>query len=218
MLTAHIPWVKAFSEDKFFRAFIHARDTVAHFQRSVPLSHEAAELFQTMFDPSPSRRPTLSKLRQMVEKIDTFWMTDDEIANGSSAVRRVVAHCSGVEFQAVPPPAPVPQAKREKRETDVRVEKWLKDMEMVPSSSWCNNDAPVAHAKESRGGDTFPPQWTSPVPAPGGSCQTPSAEPSSGGPITPEQAPAVNVGANGKGEGGVRIDDALSSLELNAAS
>lgn len=169
-----------------------------------------------MFDPSPSRRPTLAKLRQMIENIETFWMTDDEIANGSSAVKKVVVHCSGVDLKAVPPPAPpVPQPKRE---ADVRVEEWLKNMEMILSSSWCNNDPPVAHAKESRGGDTFPPQWNSPAPAPDGSCTTESTVSSSRGPITPEQAPVAGVGMNGKGEGDVGIDDPLSALELNAAS
>ncbi|KAI0089703.1 kinase-like domain-containing protein [Irpex rosettiformis] len=218
LLTAHLPWAKAFSEDKFFRAFRRdIKDTsTPHFMKTVPISKSAATLFQSMFSPVPSKRLTLSQLRQAVEKIDTFWMTDDEIATSPSvAVKHIAVHCSGKPLPSRS--SPVQHTRVVKREADKRVEKWLANMENVPSASWCNNKPGRAKEAEVDDGDSFSPQWTPPQPILNGLDPTPSTDSSSDGPITPDQAPVFKVAVNQKGVQGAGVDESLSALELNAA-
>ncbi|KAI0808913.1 kinase-like domain-containing protein [Irpex lacteus] len=224
LVTAHLPWNKAVYKDRFFHAFLKDQDPL-HFQKALPISEDAAKLFYTLFRSTQRSRPSISKLRRAVENIDTFWMSNDEILRASDTVKRIESFCSGQQV-TVPPLAPrqtpaAAAAPRPKREADVRVEKWLAQMQMEPSASWCNNAPPATicdKGEEEDDSDSFPSQWVAPAPIKVELYPTPSTESYSGGPITPDQIPVVAGAVHGKGGVELGIEDPLSALDLDASS
>lgn len=92
MISGHNPWKRAVMTDDCFRAFI--RDP-GFLRTMLPISISANDILQKIFV-SPTRRLTLPKLRRMIVNIDTFFMSDDEIAQSSVYVQWAAASYMGL--------------------------------------------------------------------------------------------------------------------------
>ncbi|EKM56910.1 uncharacterized protein PHACADRAFT_183478 [Phanerochaete carnosa HHB-10118-sp] len=90
MVTSRTPWSKALTTDDCFCDFMLHEE---YLREMLPISEGANAIFRRIFVLEPSQRITLSELRQAVFELDTFFMSDDEIARGSEAVRMAAAHC-----------------------------------------------------------------------------------------------------------------------------
>ena len=79
----------------------------------LPVSREAQHLFRRIFTLDPAERITLTELRQEIIALDTFFMSDADIAIAGSPVRIAVSHC-GYHIPAAldaPPPSPKAEVK-----------------------------------------------------------------------------------------------------------
>ncbi|KAJ3558251.1 hypothetical protein NM688_g1030 [Phlebia brevispora] len=93
MISGHNPWKRAVMTDDCFRAFI--RDP--NFLRTMlPISKAANNILQRIFV-SPPRRIRLARLRELVVQADTFFMSDDEIAEANVHVQSAAASYLGVQ-------------------------------------------------------------------------------------------------------------------------
>ena len=96
MITGRSPWGKALTTDKCFREFLLHED---YLREMLPISKGANDIFRQIFAYEPSERITLTALRKAIVGLDTFFMTDVEIAHASDSVRMAASHC-GVHIKA----------------------------------------------------------------------------------------------------------------------
>ena len=103
MITSRSPWTKAVTSDGCFVDFLLNEN---YLREMLPISEGANALFRRIFAFEPSERITLSALRKEIIALDTFFMTDDEIARAGSVVQDAAAYC-GVHVQPIEgaPPA-----------------------------------------------------------------------------------------------------------------
>ncbi len=80
--------------DDCFRAFVHDPTFI---RNMLPISSAADGILRRIFV-RPSRRISLSKLRQLVLDADTFFMTDDEIALSTPYVQLAAASYLGSQL------------------------------------------------------------------------------------------------------------------------
>ncbi|GJE86684.1 serine/threonine protein kinase-like protein [Phanerochaete sordida] len=90
MISSRTPWTKALSSDDCFMDFLMNEN---YLREMLPISEGANTLFRRVFAYDPEQRMTLPELRQAVAELDTFFMSDVEIARGPDAVRATAAHC-----------------------------------------------------------------------------------------------------------------------------
>lgn len=90
MITSRTPWSKAVTSDDCFCDFLLHED---YLREMLPISEGANAIFRRIFVYEPSQRITLPELRQAVLELDTFFMSDDEIACADDAVRMAAAYC-----------------------------------------------------------------------------------------------------------------------------
>lgn len=104
MITSRSPWQKAVTADTSFVDFLLNED---YLLEMLPISEGANALFRKIFTYEPSERITLSALREEIVALDSFFMTNDEIARAGEVVRDVAAYC-GRRVHPVKgdPPAP----------------------------------------------------------------------------------------------------------------
>ncbi|KDQ64602.1 hypothetical protein JAAARDRAFT_201918 [Jaapia argillacea MUCL 33604] len=87
MVTGRNPWRWATTRDDCFVAFLHDYE----FLRTVlPISKGANTLLRRILVMNPLSRLSISEIRQEVIKLDTFWMTDEEISSANPHVRTAV--------------------------------------------------------------------------------------------------------------------------------
>ena len=90
MITRKSPWRLAVREDPCFSAFLSNEE---HLREFFPISRSANALLRKILTYEPSERITLSALRKEIIALDTFFMTNDEVARASKAVRDAAEYC-----------------------------------------------------------------------------------------------------------------------------
>jgi serine/threonine protein kinase len=102
------PWRQACPNDETFRAFLQN----PNFLRSIlPISKSLNYVLRRIFEVDPRTRLTLKQLRQLIEDIDTFNMSEVELLNAHSAAQAAAASVSRPRqigpLVQLPPPPPV---------------------------------------------------------------------------------------------------------------
>ncbi|KAI0694227.1 kinase-like domain-containing protein [Cytidiella melzeri] len=87
MISGHNPWVKAVMDDDCFRTYV---GNPRFFREMLPISAEADAILRRIFT-KENNRISLSSLRCMIVDVNTFYLTDDEIANASRYVQMAAA-------------------------------------------------------------------------------------------------------------------------------
>lgn len=98
MCSGHFPWALAIRSDASFGAYLNVRSFL---RRTTPISHECQTLLRQILHPDPEQRITLKRLREKIISIETFFMSEDDIAGATDHVREVVA-----DIQRLRDPAP----------------------------------------------------------------------------------------------------------------
>lgn len=86
VLSGRLPWGVASEEDEnYFRHMRHPH----HLRHTLPISPEANYILQRIFHPSLEFAPSLDDVREMLVRVRTFFMDDEEI-RGNARLQRVV--------------------------------------------------------------------------------------------------------------------------------
>lgn len=99
MITSRSPWGKAIVSDECFCDFLLVEE---YLRETLPISKGANAILRRIFACQPSQRITLPELRKAIVDLDTFYMTDDEIACATDCVRVAASYC-GVHVAPAPP-------------------------------------------------------------------------------------------------------------------
>ncbi|KAJ6628734.1 kinase-like domain-containing protein [Mycena sp. CBHHK59/15] len=89
MICGRNPWKTAETEDECFVAFLADSDFLL---KVLPISRGANSILKRCFKMHPLARPSISQIREEVLKIDTFFITDKELAEASSAQRAMAQY------------------------------------------------------------------------------------------------------------------------------
>ncbi|KAF7352688.1 Serine/threonine protein kinase [Mycena venus] len=95
MISGRNPWKVADLEDECYLSYLSNHDFLLH---SLPISREANSLLKRCFQLHPVARPSIAQIREAVLKLDTFFLTDDELVHASSAQRAIA------QYYATPTP------------------------------------------------------------------------------------------------------------------
>ncbi|KAI0088817.1 kinase-like domain-containing protein [Irpex rosettiformis] len=87
MISGHNPWRQAVMSDDCFRTYVN---NPGFFRYMLPISPSADTILRRIFT-NHDNRISLRKLRRMVLAVDTFFMTDEEIAGASAYVQAAAA-------------------------------------------------------------------------------------------------------------------------------
>lgn len=92
IITLSRAWCYPIPEDPLFLGFINKRD---FFRRTFPISASAQELLHEMMKMRPSSRPSIQTIRELVQELDTFFMTDEELEGplGTESNRTIAKMC-----------------------------------------------------------------------------------------------------------------------------
>lgn len=90
MLSGRSPWSKAVTSDSCFCEFLLNEN---YFREMLPVSEGANIILRHIFAYEPSERITIPALRKAVIDLNSFFMTDAEIASASDTVRMAAAYC-----------------------------------------------------------------------------------------------------------------------------
>lgn len=122
MITSRSPWNKATTDDDCFSDFMLHEN---YLREMLPISKGANEIFRKIFRLDPCERITIPALRKAIVKLDTFFMTDDELSRAGESAQIAASYC-GVHVRpneraaakatakvavAAPPRAPAVQVK-----------------------------------------------------------------------------------------------------------
>ncbi len=84
MITARSPWAKALTTNVAYGEFLVNPDML---REQLPISEGAAAIIISLLDSKPTDRLTLTSLREAIVGLDTFFMTDEEVAHSGPCVR-----------------------------------------------------------------------------------------------------------------------------------
>ena len=87
LTTGRNPWRQASSTDDTFVAFLRNPDFL---KTILPISDDANEVLKACFELDPLRRASIWRLREMVKRVRTWTMDEDEIRTAGKHVRAVV--------------------------------------------------------------------------------------------------------------------------------
>lgn len=97
MLTGMLPWDTPTLDNHHFQQYLTQPDFFTSF---LPISQEAAVLLRRILVYKPLDRISLAELREEVDKIDTFFLTDEEIASAPEEARKVAKECAANQRRA----------------------------------------------------------------------------------------------------------------------
>lgn len=83
MISGHNPWRRAVLTDDCFRSYVN---NPGFFRDMLPISLSADAILRKIFT-NESSRVSLGKLRRLILEVDTFFMSDEEIARSSNFVK-----------------------------------------------------------------------------------------------------------------------------------
>lgn len=89
LINCRLPWSEALTSDLNFHKFVLDPN---FFLKSFPMSKEASDIIIRTLDIFPERRITLSELRVAITNLDTFFMSDEEIASSGAEVQAIVEY------------------------------------------------------------------------------------------------------------------------------
>lgn len=90
MISCRSPWTKAVTSDTCFMEYLLNEN---YLREMLPISEGVHSILRRIFTCEPSERITLSALRKEIVALDTFFMTDDEIARAGQIVQEAAAYC-----------------------------------------------------------------------------------------------------------------------------
>lgn len=97
------PWRLATTEDEHFLSYM--ADT-NYLLSMLPISKGANDILKSIFTLNPAARASLSDIREDILAIDSFFLTDDEIASSSDAVKVAAATYGGPKPRVEQAPSP----------------------------------------------------------------------------------------------------------------
>ncbi|KAJ7638951.1 serine/threonine protein kinase, negative regulator of sexual conjugation and meiosis [Roridomyces roridus] len=166
MICGRNPWKLADPSDDCFRSFLENADFLLY---ALPISPGANEILKWCFRLHAGSRPSISQLRTAILELDTFFLSDEELAESPSHLRAVAQH------YAEPTPAEELSPEPERPATPCEEPK-------RSSSSFCSTDSEEGYLYST-------PPFGSPgleVPFSSGSSSVSASDGSSfNGPITP---------------------------------
>lgn len=86
LATGRVSWHKATMEDQFFVSFLENPD---YLRTTLPISAGLNDILRRVFTIIPADALTLSEFRRLVRNLDTFWMSEEEVAASNTTVQ----HC-----------------------------------------------------------------------------------------------------------------------------
>lgn len=95
------PWKQATAVDDTFRAYLSDPNFL---RKILPVSPELNSLLKRIFTLNPQKRITLSELREAIEDIPAFTMSEEELLTAHAAARKVA-----VQQQTAQSPRPKPR-------------------------------------------------------------------------------------------------------------
>ena len=84
MITGRNPWRYAHTKDKSFNAYVCDRN---YLRLVLPISRGASKILNRIFSLNPQRRITLPDLREEIMKLDTFFMSGQELEPAPQSFR-----------------------------------------------------------------------------------------------------------------------------------
>lgn len=84
LITGFNPWNIARLSDRCFHRYVEDPDS---FRENLPISKEATLILQRIFTLDPKVRITLHELREKIIELETFFMSEEELAASSDSLR-----------------------------------------------------------------------------------------------------------------------------------
>ncbi|KAJ7507932.1 serine/threonine protein kinase, negative regulator of sexual conjugation and meiosis [Mycena galericulata] len=181
MICGRNPWKTAEPEDECFRTYLIDNDFLF---KALPISKGANAILKRCFKLHPAARPSISQLREAVLKLDTFFLSDVELAHASSS-QRAIAH-----YYAAPTP------ESEYSSDSDREEATLCDDPNARASDVSSVDSEEVYLYSTPQFDSpwlVAPAFEVPFPGDSSSVSTSDASSDSGGPITPAARPTEPI-------------------------
>lgn len=86
MLTGVMPWTAATKADGWYMAYVGDRDFLRY---TLPISNQTDHILQRIFSNYGDKCVDLEELKWLVENVDNFWMSEDEVSEGERHLKRV---------------------------------------------------------------------------------------------------------------------------------